>query len=192
MTTCLAMGCPSEIMKWGELKSLLPQLFFSNTEVVLQYFAFTVTRYAHIFTSVSICVIKIHLVSYSCLEKGKFTLPKKVMLKQNKGHLRGFPHPNPSKWLPFQSFFFSLQKHGSWLQNWEKNQSTPPLSWTATIFQKAQSLWSPNCPPKFSGDPIQLVIFKTLTKYDWSKGNWSLSLVTRMLQGQTGIGAKMC
>ena len=29
-------------------------------------------------------------------------------------------------------------------------------------------------------------------RYDWSKGNWSLSLVTRMSQGQTGTGKKMC
>ena len=52
-----------------------------------------------------ICVVKMHLVLNSCLDKGKFTLPKKVMFNQNKGHLRGFPHSNPSKSLPFQSFF---------------------------------------------------------------------------------------
>ena len=97
-------------MRWVEVATA-PIVFF-NMEVVLQHFAFTVSRYAHIFTSVSICVIKIHLVSYSCLEKGKFTLPKKVMLKQNKGHLSGFPHPNPSKWLPVQSFFSRFKSMG--------------------------------------------------------------------------------
>ena len=134
-------------------------------------------------------MIKMHLVSYSCLEKDKFTLPKKVMFKQNKGHLRGFLSQSLQV-VPLSEFFFSLQKHGSWLSNREKNHSTPPLSWDTYNFSKGPKLVISKLPPKTSGNPIQLVIFKTLTRYDWSKGNWSLSLVTRTSQGQTGTGEK--
>ena len=138
-------------MKWVEVATAPIEIIY--TEVVLQYFAFTVTWYAKKFTSACISVIKMHLVSYSCREKDKFTLPKKVMFKQNKGHLRGFPHPNPSKWRPFQSCFFSLQKHGSWLSNWGKNRSTSPSSWDTYKFSKGPKFVISKLPRKFFRKP---------------------------------------
>ena len=147
----------------------------------------------HICVCVWISVIKMHLVSYSCLEKDKFTLPKKLMFKQNKGHLRGFPHPKSLQVVPLSEFYFLASK--AWelvVKSREKSLNTPFKLGHLQFFKRPKSLWSSNCPPKLCGNPIQLVIFKTLTRYDWSKGNWSLSLVTRTSQGQTGTGEKMC
>ena len=118
-----------KIMKWGELKPLLPQLIFFFIRRLYYSILHLQLHDMHIFftsVSMSICVIKMHLVSYSCLEKGKFTLPKKVMFNQNKGHLRGFPHPNPSKWAPLSELFFSLQI--AWelvVKSREKSVNTP-------------------------------------------------------------------